>query len=97
MCVRVCALEGRGGFKCARLPGSLLGLHSLKLFFYKGPCLAERGKPARIRRKGWASPVKDATVAMWGENTVVCFGTPQFNLVQVKLCIHPSLTAITAE
>lgn len=57
-------LEGGEGFKSASMPGSLLGLHSLKLFFYKGPCLAERGEPARVERKGWASPVKDATVAM---------------------------------
>lgn len=67
----VCVLGGRGGFRSASLPGSLLGLHSLKLVFYKGPCLAERGKPARVKRKGWASPVKDATVAMWGKNTVL--------------------------
>lgn len=65
VCARVCVLERRGGFGSASLPGSLLGLHSLKLVFYKGPCLAERGKPARVKRKGWASPVKDATVAMW--------------------------------
>lgn len=65
---RVCVREKeRGGFEHVSLPGSLLGLHSLKLFFYKGPCLAERGVPARIKRKGWASPVKDATVAMWEE------------------------------
>lgn len=69
--MRVCVLEGRGCFR--GLPGSLLGLHSLKRVFYKGPCLAERGKPARVERKGWASPVKDATVAMWGKNTVVYF------------------------
>ncbi len=74
MCVCESVLEGRGGFRSASLPGSLLGLHSLKPVFYKGPCLAERGKPARVKRKGWASPVKDATVAMWGKNTVVCFG-----------------------
>lgn len=65
---RVCVRKKeRGGFEHVSLPGSLLGLHSLKLFFYKGPCLAERGVPARIKRKGWASPVKDATVAMWEE------------------------------
>lgn len=49
-CVGVCVLEGRGGFRS--LPGSLLGLHSLKRVFYKGPCLAERGKPARVKKKG---------------------------------------------
>ena len=84
VCVCVCVLEGRGGFRSASLPGSLLGLHSLKLVFYKGSCLAERGKPARVKRKGWASPVKDATVAMWGKNTVVCFSPFQLSLVEVK-------------
>ena len=50
--VRVCVFEGKGGFRRVSLPGSLLGLHSLNLFFYKGPCLAERGQPARIKKKG---------------------------------------------
>lgn len=62
--VNVCEFEGSGGFRRVSLPGFLLGFHSLKLFFYKEPCLAERGQPARIKRKGWANPVKDATVAM---------------------------------
>lgn len=66
MCESV-RLEGGKGLRSASLPGSLLGLHSLKLLFYKGPWLAERGKPARVKRKGWASPVKYATVAMWGK------------------------------
>lgn len=70
-CVGVCVLEGRGGFSSVCLPGSLLGLHSLKLVFYKGPCLAERGKPAMVKRKGWTNPAKDGTVAMWGENSVL--------------------------
>lgn len=64
--MRVCALEGRGGFTGAGLPGSLLGIHSLKLLFYKGPCLAEMGKPAMVKRKGWATLVRVATVDMWG-------------------------------
>lgn len=79
-------LEGRGGFRSASLSGSLLGLHSLKLAFYKGPCLAARGKPARVKRKGWASPVRDANVAMWGKKYSSVLKSPsvQFGSCQVR-------------
>lgn len=72
MCVKVCACK-EGKVRVSLL-GLLLSLHSLKLLFYKGPCLAERGKPARVKRKRRATPVKDATVAMRRGNTVVYFG-----------------------
>lgn len=55
--------EGRVG-ALWRPTGSLLGLHSLKLLFYKGACLAQRAGPARLRKeRGGAGPVMDATVA----------------------------------
>lgn len=71
--------EGR---RSTSLPGSLLGLHSLKLGFYKGPCLAERGKPARVKKKERGGQIQSSmqlllcggkySSALWLVSVVLC-------------------------
>lgn len=69
-----------------RPTGSPLGLHSLKLLFYKAACSAQKAGPARQRKeRGGAVLVMDATVAEQKEkkkNTTMCtlsFESPKCN------------------
>lgn len=84
MCVWVCVLEGRRGFRSVSLPGSLLGLHSLKLFFLQGTLPGREGQTCQGKKKGVGKSSQGCNCCYVGENTVVCFGLLQFSLVQVK-------------
>lgn len=64
VCVCVSGWWGGPRGRSVRLHGSLLGLYSLKQFFFtRDPAWQRGGKAARVKRKGRAGLLKDATVA----------------------------------
>lgn len=86
-CVKVC--EQKGGFRCMSLPGSMLDLQSHKLFFYKSPCLPERGQLAQMKRKRVGKSSQGCNRCYAEKRSVHWYCSIQFGLRPVEVIIRP--------